>query len=92
MSGNFMKKIVIGLLVICGLSSLWFGKLHRTRECIVTNVNHDRLIVTVQHPNGLTYNCNVDCTGNISEGEVVKVIFDELTDWEKNYIAKEIKQ
>lgn len=80
-----MKKVVVGLVVVCSLSGLWFGKLHRTRECTVTNVSHDRLIVTVQHPNGMTYDCKVDCIENINEGEVVKVVFDELTDWEKNY-------
>lgn len=86
-----MKKVltmVIAMSLVCGL---WFGKLHRTRECVVTNVSHDRLIVTVQHPNGMTYDCNVDCTENIEEGEIVKAIFDELTDWEKNYKVKGIR-
>jgi hypothetical protein len=86
-----MKKIIVSVLIVCSLSSLWFGKLHRTRECIVTNVDYDRLIVTLQHPNGWTYDCNVDCTENISEGEIVRVVFDEMTDWEKNYRVKEIK-
>lgn len=87
-----MKKIIVGLLIVCSLSGLWFGKLHRTRDCIVTNVSHDRLVVTVQHPNGMTYDCNVDCTENISEGEIVRVVFDEMTEWEKNYRVKELKQ
>lgn len=87
-----MKKIIVSVLIVCSLSSLWFGKLHRTRECIVTNVNHDRLIVTLQHPNGLAYDYNVDCIENISKGEVVRVVFDELTDWEKNYRVKGIRQ
>lgn len=86
-----MKKIIIGVLIICSLSYLWFGKLHRTRECVVTNVNDDNLTIIVQHPNGLEYGCNVDCTENFDEGEIVKVIFNELTDWEKNYRIKEIK-
>ena len=85
-----MKKFVIGLLVVCGLSTLWYGKLHRTRECVVTNVSHDRLVVTVQHPNGWTYDCAVDCTENLEEGEKIKVIFNELTDWEKNYSVIDI--
>ena len=87
-----MKKMIVFTVVVALGCGVWFGKLHRTRECVVTNVSHDKLIVTVQHPNGLTYKCNVDCTENISKGKMVKVVFDELTDWEKNYIAKEIKQ
>ena len=56
--------------------------------CVVTNVNHDKLIVTIKHPNGWTYDCAVDCTENIEEGEKIKVTFYELTDWEKNYLPK----
>lgn len=87
-----MKRMIMFAVVVALSCGVWFGKLHRTRECTVTNVSHDKLIVTVQHPNGMTYDCNVDCTENISEGEVVRVVFDELTDWEKNYRAKEIRQ
>ena len=86
-----MKKILsIVLVVLLTSSALWFGKLHRTRECIVTNVSHDRLIITVQHPNGWTYDYQADCTENIEEGETIKVIFNELTDWEKNYSVIDI--
>ena len=85
-----MKKILSIVLVVLLASELWFGKLHRTRECIVTNVNHEELVVTVQHPNGWTYYCSVDCTENITEGEKVKVIFNEMTDWEKNYKISKI--
>lgn len=87
-----MKKTIIAIVIITLGCGVWFGKLHRTRECVVTNVSHDRLVVTVQHPNGMTYGCKVDCTENISEGETVRVVFDEMTDWEKNYRIKEIKQ
>ena len=80
-----MKKVMMIILIIALGCGVWFGKLHRIRECVVTNVNHDRLVVTVRHPNGWTYDCNVDCTENISKGETVRVVFDEMTDWEKNY-------
>lgn len=87
-----MKNYVIAIVMVVLTCGIWFGKFHRTRECVVTNVSHDELIVTVQHPNGITYDCNVDCTENISEGEIVRVVFDEMTDWEKNYRIKEIRQ
>ncbi len=86
-----MKKVltmVIAMSLVCGI---WFGKLHRTRECVVTNVNNENLIVTVRHPNGWTYDYYADCTENIEEGETIKVVFDELTDWEKNYQVKGIR-
>ena len=84
-----MKKLVIGLLVVCSLS-VWFGKIHRVRECTVTNVNDSTLVITVQHPNGWTYDYQADCTENLYEGEVIKVIFNEMTDWEKNYSVIDI--
>ena len=83
---NNRKTLILTLLLLSVISSgIYFGKLHRTRECVVTNVSHDRLVVTVQHPNGWTYDYYADCTENITEGETIKVIFNELTDWEKNY-------
>ena len=86
-----MKKILsIVLVVVLLASALWFGKLHIIRECVVTNVSHDRLVVTVQHPNGWTYDYQADCTENLDEGEKIKVIFNELTDWEKNYKISKI--
>ena len=86
-----MKKTVIIAVIIALGCGVWFGKLHRTRECVITNVNDDNLSIIVQHPNGLEYGCYVDCTENLDEGETIKVVFDELTEWEKNYRIKEIK-
>lgn len=86
-----MKKTIIAIVTVAMICGVWFGKLHRTRECIVTYVNDDNLTIRVQHPNGLEYGCNVDCTENIDEGDIVKVVFDEMTEWEKNYRVKGIK-
>ena len=80
-----MKKILSIVLVVVLASALWFGKIHRTRECIVTYVNDDNLTIRVQHPNGLEYGCNVDCTENLDVGDTIKVVFYELTDWEKYF-------
>ena len=80
-----MKKTIIAIITIVMVCGVWFGKLHRTRECIVTYVNEDNLTIRVQHPNGLKYECNVDCTENFYVGETIKVTFNELTDWEKHY-------
>ena len=78
-----MKKIMVSLLIICGLSSLWFGKLRRTREVeVVTYVDN---IVTVQHPNTLFYHFETVETYECKRGDKIKVVFDELTDWEKDY-------
>lgn len=85
-----MKKILLIALVVLLASALWFGKMHRTRECVITNVNDNTLVITVQHPNGWTYNYQADCTENLDEGEVIKVIFNEMTDWEKNYTIIDI--
>lgn len=86
-----MKKTIIAIVTVTMICGVWFGKLHRTRECIVTYVNDDNLTIRVQHPNGLEYGCNVDCTENIDEDDIVKVVFDEMTEWEKNYRVKGIK-
>lgn len=78
-----MKTIVASILIVSGLSGLWFGKLHRTREVEVVNCYNN--IVTVQHPNGLTYKFNSLCDNEYIKGQHIKVVFDELTDWEKDY-------
>ena len=86
-----MKKTIIAIVTVAMICGVWFGKLHRTRECMVTYVNDDNLTIRVQHPNGLEYGCNVDCTENLDVGETIKVVFDEMTEWEKNYRVKGIK-
>ena len=86
-----MKKVLTMIIAISLVCGVWFGKLHRTRECVVTNVDNENLVVTVRHPNGWTYDYYTDCTENIKEGETIKVVFDELTDWEKNYQVKGIR-
>ena len=78
-----MKKIVIGMVIIALGCGVWFGKLHRTREVeVVTCVDN---IVTVQHPNTLFYQFETIGTYEYKQGDKIKVVFDELTDWEKNY-------
>ena len=78
-------KIITGVIIISCSCGCVLNKTHKVRECTVTNVNDSTLVITVQHPNGWTYDYQADCTENISEGETIKVIFNELTDWEKNY-------
>ena len=46
--------------------------------------------VFVRHSNGLTYMVVVEDPSSYVIGQTTKVVFDQLTDWEKNYIIKDI--
>ena len=84
-----MKKMMVFAVVVVLGCGVWFGKLHRTREVeVVTCVDN---IVTVQHPNTLFYQFETIGTYEYKQGDKIKVVFDEMTDWEKNYRIKEIK-
>lgn len=87
-----MKKMLVFAVVVTLGCGVYFGKLHRTRECIVTYVNDDNLTIRVQHPNGLEYGCNVDCTENYDVGETIKVSFNEMTDWAKYFSIVDIEK
>lgn len=85
-----MKKVFVIALII-GAVGIVGAKGNRTRECRVAWV--DGTEIAVIHPNGKVYQYELDKTdlNNYSEDEIIKVVFDEMYDWETQYTIKGIK-
>ena len=83
-----MKKIIaISLVAIC-LCSFVYTKTNTVRECEVVSVFND--LITIVHPNGNTYKFYTD-NGNFQKGERIKVVFDEMYEWDTQYVIKGVK-
>lgn len=81
------RRFAMLLLIVVTLFGVSiYNKTHTERKCIITNIQGS--VITVEHPNGLEYSFEME---EYEKGEVVPVIFDELTDWEKNYKINSIK-
>ena len=84
---RFFSFILAATLVVA-LGGGLYSKIHHIEYCKVVNVVNNTIFV--QHSNGLTYMVAVEDPENYQDVETAKVIFDQLTDWEKNYIIKDI--
>lgn len=84
-----MKKLIIYSLIVGLMGIMMYSKLNKTRECIVTYVYQD--MIMIEHPNGNLYTMNVDNNRHYVEGDVIEVVFDELYEWDSMYTIKGIK-
>lgn len=83
----FFSTIVVIMtsIILCG--QLW-SKSHKTYICNIDFVNDS--IVYVTHPNGLEYGVVVENPEAYQNENTAKVVFNQLTDWEKNYYIVDI--
>ena len=82
---------VISFVLIAGIITIpLYNKANKERICSVYSVSENS--ITVRHPNGLLYDFYTDNPKQFEEDIVITVIFNELTDWEKNYTIKSIKE
>lgn len=86
-----MKKIIIVAMIMTCIVCVC-NKANKTRECEVFGVCNE--MISVIHPNGYVYTTTLEQEdiGRYHKGAIVDVVFDELCDWEKNYIAKKVKR
>lgn len=66
-----------------------YMKANKARECAIHSIEGNTIIV--RHPNDKLYSFTTDTPEQFEEDTMITVIFDELTDWDKNYIAKGVK-
>lgn len=83
----FFKSLLVLGLSITAIVALW-NKTHKTYICDISFVNDS--IVYVTHPNGLEYGVVVKNPEAYQDGNTAKVVFNQLTDWEKNYYIVDI--
>ena len=85
------RRFVSVILVVALVATLGVGmysKYHHVEECEVLNVVEN--VIYVKHSNGLTYSVAVKDPENYQDTKTVKVVFNQLTDWEKYYYIKDI--
>lgn len=81
---------VIAFVIALGLFlTPLYMKANKARECAIHSIEGNTIIV--RHPNDKLYSFTTDNPEVFEEDTVITVIFDELTDWDKNYIAKGVK-
>ena len=64
-------------------------KANNPRECVIHSIEGD--VIIVRHPNDKLYSFTTDAPDQFEEDTIITVIFNELTDWDKNYIIKGVK-
>ena len=84
---RFFSALLIAALIVA-LGGGVYLKTNHVENCKVLNVVENT--VFVKHSNGLTYMVAVSDPENYQDVETAKVVFNQLTDWEKYYYIKDI--
>ena len=84
-----MKKVIIGLMIVGLIAGTMYNKANVTRECKVVGVYEDAIMI--EHPNGHLYTMNVEDTTELRKGDTLKVVFDELCDWDTQIEVKGLR-
>lgn len=81
---------VIAFVIALGLFlTPLYMKANKARECVIHSVEGNTVIV--RHPNDKLYSFTTDTPKVFEKDTIITVVFDELTDWDKNYIIKGVK-
>lgn len=81
-------SVILAATLIVALGGGVYSKINHVENCKVLNVIEDT--VYVKHSNGLTYSVTVSDPELYRDTEIAKVVFNQLTDWEKYYYIKDI--
>ena len=81
-------SVILAATLIVALGGGMYEKMNHVENCKVLNVVENT--VFVKHSNGLTYMVAVDNPENYQDIETARVVFNQLTDWEKNYTITDI--
>lgn len=82
--GIFAFILVLGLFI-----TPLYMKANKARECAIHSIEGNTIIV--RHPNDKLYSFTTDTPEMFKEDTMITVVFDELTDWDKNYVIKGVK-
>ena len=81
-------SVVSVVVLVAIMGGGMYEKMNHVENCKVLNVVENT--VFVKHSNGLTYMVAVSDPENYRDIETARVVFDQLTDWEKYYYIKDI--
>ena len=84
---RFFSFILAATLVVA-LGGGVYSKMNHVETCKIINVINNT--VCVKHSNGLTYSVVVEDPEIYRDSKTAKVVFDQLTDWEKYYTITDI--
>lgn len=84
---RFFSFILVTTLVVTLGGGMW-KKSHHVENCKILNIVENT--VYVEHSNGLTYAIAVEDPDVYRDSKTAKVVFDQLTDWEKYYTITDI--
>ena len=84
---RFFSALLIAALIVA-LGGGVYLKTNHVENCKVLNVVNNTVFVA--HSNGLTYSVVVEDPEDYQDVETAKVVFNQLTDWEKYYYIKDI--
>ena len=80
--------VIFIVVLVTTLGGGMYEKMNHVENCKVLNVVENT--VFVKHSNGLTYMVAVSDPENYQDVETARVVFDQLTDWEKYYYITDI--
>ena len=87
------NKRIFGVIAFILASILFIAPLYmkanKIRKCAIHSIKGNTIVI--RHPNDKLYSFITDTPEQFEEDTIITVIFDELTDWEKNYIIKGVK-
>lgn len=81
-------SVILAATLIVALGGGVYSKINHVETCQVLNVVEST--VYVKHSNGLTYSVTVNDPETYRDTKTARVVFDQLTDWDKNYYIKDI--
>ena len=81
-------SVVLVVVLVATMGGGMYEKMHHVEYCQVLNVMNNT--VFVRHNNGLTYSVAVSDPELYRDTDTAKVVFNQLTDWEKYYTITDI--
>jgi hypothetical protein len=86
---NRIISVISFVVILYFLISPLYSKANKERVCTIHSIEDNRVIV--RHPNNKLYSFITDKPEFFKEDIEITVIFNELTDWDKNYKIKGVK-
>lgn len=84
-----MKKIIIGLMIVGLIAGTMYNKANVTRECKVVGVYENAIMI--EHPDGHLYTMHMDNVEQYTKGQIIDVVFNELSEWDTEYEIKGLR-
>ena len=85
---RYFFSAILLVVLVATMGGCIHSKMHHVENCKVIGIMDNT--VFVRHSNGLTYAVDVEDPEAYKNIDTVKVVFNQFTDWEKNYTITNI--